>query len=43
MNLNGKNLNGKLKDGKHPIYGSNFLSELKGTNNTIFLYDYPLI
>ena len=33
---------GKLINGKHPIYGSNKVSEIKGKNSTIYLYDYPL-
>ena len=33
---------GKLINGKHPIYGSKKVSEIKGKNNTLQLYDYPL-
>ena len=33
---------GKLNNGKHPIYGSKQISEIKGKNNNLTLYDYPL-
>ena len=33
---------GKLIDGKHPVYGSKKIGEIKGRKNTLQLYDYPL-
>ena len=33
---------GKLIDAKHPIFGSKKIEEIKGKNNTLDLYDYPL-
>jgi len=33
---------GKLIDGKHPIYGSKKIDEIKGKKNTLLIYDYPL-
>ena len=33
---------GKLIDGKHPVYGSKKIGEIKGMKNTLELYDYPL-
>jgi len=34
---------GKLIDGKHPVYGSRKIDEIKGKKNTLQLYDYPEI
>ena len=42
LNKNEQSKIGKLIDGKHPIYGSKQIGEIKGKNNTLKLYDYPL-
>ena len=34
--------NGALIDGKHPIFGSVKVGEIKGKKNTLEIYDYPL-
>ena len=33
---------GQLKDGRQPVYGSKKVGEIKGKDNVLFLYDYPL-
>ena len=42
LNKNEQSKIGKLVDGKHPIYGSKQIGEIKGKNNTLKIYDYPL-